>query len=53
TTATNNDKPPTSSLTSNCSWGGTWVERCPGATTMTHHPPPASQATAHGVDHGW
>ena len=20
---------------------------------MTHHPPPASQATAHGVDVGW
>ena len=19
----------------------------------THHPPPASRATAHGVDHGW
>jgi hypothetical protein len=23
----NNDTPPTSSLTSNCSWGGLWVER--------------------------
>ncbi|KAF8234785.1 hypothetical protein L208DRAFT_1393431 [Tricholoma matsutake] len=31
--ATNNDKPPTPSLMSNCSWGGTWVERCPGTGT--------------------
>jgi hypothetical protein len=24
-----------------------------GPSTTTHHPPPAPQATAHGVDDGW
>jgi hypothetical protein len=52
-----NDTPPAPSPTSNCSWGGSWVERCQcqhrPMTTTTYHPPPAPRATAHGVDRGW
>jgi hypothetical protein len=59
TTQGNNGTPPTSSLTSNCSWGGSWVEqrqrqrRAQQQPQTTHHPPPAPRATARGVDRGW
>ena len=28
-------------------------DRCEQGRTVTHHAPPASRATAHGVDSGW
>jgi hypothetical protein len=43
-----NDPPDASSLTSDCSWGGTWVEQ----HQRRQHTPPLLRATARGVERG-